>query len=181
VTEDIRLGYTENEGARLQGYITTFKAEWNNQVATVIHKWRLACLSLDLPGNDTLTKGTEVLYRQVWNEDNHSPGPAIQCLRNTLVPILLGKGANGQPIKAVIFVPLPGETWYVHWQLQTFHPGLKNFIYHSLMWHPKRDKLLNEFSCVNSPAALVLTPALDRTGLNLVTANDVVILQSSGC
>ena len=177
LTEDVRLSYTEEEGARLQEYITTFKAERNNQVAMVIHEWRLACLSMDLPGNDTLTEGTEVHYRREWNEDDHSPGPAIRWLGNTLVPILLGEGANGQPNEAVIFVPLPGQAWYVHWHLQTFHPGLKTFICHSLMSRPKRDELLNEFSSVNAPAALVLTPALGGTGLNLVAANHVVILQ----
>ena len=64
---------------------------------------------MDLPGNDTLTEGTKVHYRREWNEDDHSPGPAIRWLGNTLVPILLGEGANGQPNKAVIFVPLPGQ------------------------------------------------------------------------
>jgi hypothetical protein len=36
---------------------------------------------------------------------------------------------------------------------------------------------LKEFSSVNAPAALVLTPALGGTSLNLVAANHVVILQ----
>jgi hypothetical protein len=58
VTEVLHLSYTEDEGARLQDYINTFKAEQKHQVATVIHECRLACLPMDLPGNDTLTEGT---------------------------------------------------------------------------------------------------------------------------
>ena len=39
------------------------------------------------------------------------------------------------------------------------------------------DGLLQEFALVNRPAALILTPALGGTGLNLVAANHVIILQ----
>jgi hypothetical protein len=177
VTEDVRLSYTEEEGARLEEFITTLKDDKRGHVATVIHEWRLACLSMDLPGNDTLTNGADVQYRQEWDQDMHSPGPAIRWLRDTLVPILLGEGANGLPNKAVIFAPLPGQAWYVHWHLSTFHSGLKSFIYHAGIPRTKRDELLNEFSSADAPAALVLTPALGGTGLNLVAANHVVILQ----
>src|ERR1700709_2831873 len=177
VTEDVRLSYTEEEGARLKEFITTLKDDKRGHVATVIHEWRLACLSMDLPGNDTLTNGADVQYRQEWDQDTHSPGPAIRWLRDTLVPILLGEGANGLPNKADIFAPLPGPAWYVHWHLRTFRSGLKSFIYHAGIPRTKRDELLNEFSSADAPAALVLTPALGGTGLNLVAANHVLILQ----
>jgi hypothetical protein len=177
VTEDVRPRYTAAEGAWLKEFITNLKDDKSGHVATVIHKWRLASLSIDLPGNNNLTNGADVQYRHEWDQDTHLPGPTILWLRDTLFPILLGQGANGLPNKAVIFAPLPGQAWYVHWHLSTFHWGLKSFIYHARIPYKKRDALLNEFSSADALAALVLNPVLGGTGLNLVNTNQVVILQ----
>ena len=93
------------------------------------------------------------------------------------MPILLGKPANSSANKAVIFVPLPGQAWFIHWFLKQFFLALKSFIFHANIPCPKRDDVIQEFSTVHSPAALVLAPALGGTGLNLVEANHLVIMQ----
>ena len=58
-----------------------------------------------------------------------------------------------------------------------FFPALKSFISHADIPHPKRNNALQEFLTIDSPAALVLTPALGGTGLNLVAANHLIIMQ----
>jgi SNF2 family DNA or RNA helicase len=50
-------------------------------------------------------------------------------------------------------------------------------IYHWAMDRPACEQLLRDFADAEEPSALVLTPALGGTGLNLVAANHVVILQ----
>jgi non-specific serine/threonine protein kinase len=50
-------------------------------------------------------------------------------------------------------------------------------IYHSAMDLPAREQLLRAFADAEEPSALVLTPALGGSGLNLVAANHIVILQ----
>ena len=42
----------------------------------------------------------------------------------------------------------------------------------------RREEVIEEFTKIESPAALILTPALGGTGLNLVAANHVVIMQT---
>ena len=180
VFHDVRLRYTKMEGDRLQGYIKELKEKKHGHVATVIHEWRLACLSMDLPGGDIVAgPGGESHYRQSWDPENFHAGPAIRWLADELVPILLGEPANGSPNKVVIFLPLPGQVWFVYWYLQTFHTqaGLRPFIFHADLTREKRNEEINNFSTVDSPAALILTPTLGGTGLNLVAANHVVIMQ----
>ena len=64
VMHDIHLQYTRTEQDRLQDFITELREEKQGHVATVIHKWRLACLSMDLPGNDTVVgTGGDYHYR----------------------------------------------------------------------------------------------------------------------
>lgn len=177
VIHDVRLEYTELEANRLQAFVTELKEQRRGHVATVIHEYRLACLSMSLPGNDTVEGDGDFQYRQSWDPIEYHAGPAIRWLESTLVPILLGEPSNGAPNKAVIFTPLPGQSWFVFWFLKTFHQGLKPFIFHSGLPRPVRDQLIEEFSSTTSPAALVLTPAVGGTGLNLVSANHVVIMQ----
>jgi len=178
--EDVRLAYTEAELGQLNDYITKLKdrKNLNGHISTVIHEWRLACLSMSLPENDAFeTDDGALQYRQSWDRETYHQGPAIRWLRKKPVPILLGEPANGAPNKAVIFTPLPGQAWFVHWYLNTFHPGLKSFIYHSGMPIKDRNTLIEEFSGIESPATLTLTPTLGGTGLNLVAANHIVIMQ----
>ena len=93
------------------------------------------------------------------------------------MPILLGEPVDGMPIKAIIFTPLPGEVAFVNWYLKTFHRGLKTFLFYSGLTQEEHSVLIEEFSSIESPAVLVLTPALGATGLNLDAANHVLILQ----
>ena len=134
---------------------------------------------MSLASNDTQDVGEDrdYQYRQTWDRETVHEGPAIRWLRNKFVPILLVELANGSPNKAVIFSPLPGQAWFIHWFLKTFFPALKSFIFHADIPRPKCDDVIQEFSTVDSPAALVLTPALGGTGLNLVAANHLVIMQ----
>ena len=181
VIHDVRLRFTDAERDRLQRYIMELKKQRYGQVATIIHEWRLACISMDLPGNDTVDDGTEgeYHYRNSWDPQKYHAGPAIRWLAEVLVPILLGDPVDGSPNKAVIFSNLPGQTWFINWYLKTFHSqaGLRTFIFHSGRAGPQRNALIDEFSSVESPAVLVLTPTLGGTGLNLVAANHVVIFQ----
>lgn len=178
VMHDVRLNFTEMERNRLLLFLKNIKEEKKNKVATVIHEWRLACLTMDLPDNDTVEgAGGEYHYRQAWDPVQCQPGPALRWLSDHLVPILLGPGADGVHNKAAIFAPLPGQAWYIHWYLNTFHPGLKSFIFHADIPSAKRDDVIEAFSTEDAPSALVLTPALGGTGLNLVAANHIVIIQ----
>ena len=179
VIEDVRLAYTIDELVRFYSYITNLKAERSDHISTVIHEWRLACLSMSLAENDTVYRDGEdqYQYRQSWDCESYHAGPAIRWLKKKLVPILLGEPANGSPNTAVVFTPLPGQAWFVHWYLETFHSQLKSFIYHSGMSLPDRSNLIEKFPKIESPATLVLTSTLGGTGLNLVAANHIVIMQ----
>ena len=50
-------------------------------------------------------------------------------------------------------------------------------MYHAGVALRDRDRLLQEFASVDRPAALILTPALGGTGLNLVAVNHIIIQQ----
>ena len=179
VIHDIRLKYTKAELDRLRGFVGELKSERKGHVATVIHEFRLACFSMSLPGNDTVpvNDGDDYQFRNSWDRQTYHAGPVIRWLAKTLVPILVGEPTNGLPNKAVIFTPLPGQAWFVHWVLKTFHRQLRPFIFHADLSRPKRHELIEEFSGVDSPAARVLTPTLGGTGLNPVAANCIVNMQ----
>ena len=174
VIEDVRLTYTKAELERLNSYISKLKADKSDHVSTIVHEYRQACLSLSLAENDYSQEG---LLRQAWDRKNYHAGPAIRWLGKKFVPILLGEPADGLPNKAIIFTPLPGEASFVNWYLQSFHKELKSFLFHAGLTQQQRTTMIAEFSAVESPAALVITPPLGATGLNLVAANHVVILQ----
>jgi len=50
-------------------------------------------------------------------------------------------------------------------------------MYHSGVSSRERDRLQQEFASLDRPGALILTAALGGTGLNLVAANHVIIMQ----
>ena len=116
-------------------------------------------------------------YRQMCDRERFSGGPALRGLSGVFVPQLLGTPEGGVLNKVVIFAPLPGQASYVNWFLRTFHAGIHSILYHAGVASRDRDRLLQEFASVDRPAALILTPALGGTGLNLVAANHVIILQ----
>ena len=144
VINDVRLTYTETELEPINGYIADSKNNRKDHVATVIHEWRLACLSMSLSGNDTQDVGEDGdnQYRQTWDGETVHEGPAIRWLRNKFLPILLGEPANGSPNKVVIFSPLPGQAWFIHWFLKTFFPALKSFIFHADIPRPTRNDVI---------------------------------------
>ena len=76
-----------------------------------------------------------------------------------------------------MFAPLPGQASYVNWFLRTFHAGIHSILYHSGVPSRDCDRLLQEFTSVDRPAALILTPALGGTVVNLVVANYVIMMQ----
>ncbi|CUS10220.1 unnamed protein product [Tuber aestivum] len=179
---DIRLRYTPMEANAIDQWITDAKGNRWNAIQTVLHEWRLACLTMDLPDNDVSSEDSEtgdglVLHRQSWNRNDFHGGPAFRWLSEVFVPKLLGPSVGGVPNKAVILAPLPGQASYVHWFLRTFHAGIHPIVYHARVASRDRDRLLQEFASLDRPAALILTPALGGTGLNLVAANHVVIMQ----
>ena len=89
----------------------------------------------------------------------------------------LGTPKCGLLNKVVILALLPGQESYVNCFLQTFHAGIHSILFDGGVASRDRDKLLQEFASVNIPTALILTPALACTWLNLVAANHVIILQ----
>jgi len=103
--------------------------------------------------------------------------PCFFKLFNLFVPQVLGTPERGVPNKVVTFALLPCQASYVNWFLQIFHTGIHSILYHSGVPSRGLDRLLQEFASVDRPAALILTPALGGTGLNLVTANHVRIMQ----
>ena len=182
VQHDVRLQYTDAEASAMDDWIKNAKDDKWNAIQTVLHEWRLACLTMDLPDNDVSSDDSEtvdrgVKYRQSWDRDRFRGGPALRWLSDVFVPQLLGTPEGGVPNKVVIFAPLPGQASYVNWFLRTFHAGIHSILYHAGVASRDRDRLLQEFASVDRPAALILTPALGGTGLNLVAANHVIILQ----
>jgi len=179
VQHDVRLQYTNAEANVIDEWIQDARGDRWNAVQTVLHEWRLACLSMDLPDNDVSSDESvdgRVTYRQDWDSDNFHGGPALRWL-STFISRLCGSIEGGAPNKVVIFAPLPGQASYINWYLRTFHVNIHTILYHSGLVSRNRDALLQEFSTIHAPAALILTPALGGTGLNLVSANHVVIMQ----
>jgi len=180
VQHDVRLQYTHAESMAINYWIQDAKGDRWNAVQTVLHEWRLACLSMDLPDNDLSSEDSadgRVAYRQYWDRNNFCGGPAIRWLREVFIPLLCATPVGGAPNKVVIFAPLPGQASYINWFLGAFHGNVHTMLYHAGLVSRDRDSLLQEFSTVNRPAALILTPALGGTGLNLVAANHVIIVQ----
>jgi hypothetical protein len=182
VQHDVRLQYTDSEASAMDEWVEDAKGDKWNAIQTVLHEWRLASLTMDLPDNDVSSDDSEfadggVPHRQNWDRDKFRGGPALRWLSDVFVPQLLGTPEGGVPNKVVIFAPLPGQASYVNWFLRTFHAGIHSILYHSGVASRDRDRLLQEFASVDRPAALILTPALGGTGLNLVAANHVIIMQ----
>ena len=180
VQHDVRLQYTNAEANALDRWVENAKQDKWNAVQTVLHEWRLACMSMDLPDNDVNSEDSEdgrVTYRQEWDSNNFQGGPAIRWLAEVFIPQLCSSPEGGLPNKVVIFAPLPGQACYVNWYLRAFHPNIHSILYHSGISSGERDRLIQEFSSVDRPAALILTPTLGGTGLNLVAANHVIIMQ----
>src|SRR5437588_7245499 len=72
---------------------------------------------------------------------------------------------------------MPGQAWCVYWFLKTFHNCFSPFMFHADNSSKRGEEVIEEFTKIESPAALILTPALRGTELNLVAANHVVIMQ----
>ena len=137
---DVCLKYTDMAKDCLQSYIRGRKQEKSGHVATVIHEWRLAWLSMDLVGNNTVEGGElgQYHYRQTWDKENYHAGPAIRWLADELVPFLLGEPANAEPNKAVIFAPLLGQAWFTYWYLKTSTPRQAYGLLSSMQTSPDR-------------------------------------------
>jgi len=182
VQHEVRLEYTNNEATAMDSWIEDTKGDKWNAIQTVLHEWCLACLTMALPDDNISLDDSEsidaaVAYRQSWERNSFRGGPVFRWLSEVSVPKLLGTPEGGMPNKVVIFALLPGQASYVNWFLQTFHAGIHSILYHSGIPSRDHDWLLQEFASVDRSAALILTPALGGTGLNLVAANHVIIMQ----
>ena len=58
---------------------------------------------------------------------------------------------DNSPNKAVIFTPLPGQTWFVYWFLKTFHTGLSPFIFQANNSSKRPEEVIEEFTKIESP------------------------------
>ena len=115
----------------MDGWIEDAKSDKWNAIQTILHEWRLACLTMDLPDNDvisddssTVDRGLGVSYRQMWDHDRFRGRPALRWLSDVFVRQLLGAPEGGAPNKMVIFAPLPGQVSYVKWFRRTFHSDI---------------------------------------------------------
>ena len=90
---------------------------------------------------------------------------------------MLDTPEGGVPKKVVIFAPLPCQASYVNWFLRTFHAGIHSILYHAGVALRDQNRHLEEFALVDRPVALIISPALGGTRLNLVAANHVIVLQ----
>jgi hypothetical protein len=182
VQHDVRLQYTDSEASAMDEWVEDAKGDKWNAIQTVLHEWHLGSLTMDLPDNDPSSDDSEFADRGVPNRpncirDKFRGGPALRWLSDVFVPQLLGIPEGGVPNKVVIVAPLAGQASYVNWFLRTFQAGIHSILYHSGVASRERDKLVQEFASVDRPAALIFPPALCRTGLNLVAANHVIIMQ----
>jgi SNF2 family DNA or RNA helicase len=80
------------------------------------------------------------------------------------------------PAKVVLFCPLPDQAHLVAWWFQTHVSDVDCFLLKAKMSLEERVGLVNAFSAAG-PSILISTPALAGTGINLTTANHVVIMQ----
>ncbi|KAG0643367.1 hypothetical protein HOY80DRAFT_1033408 [Tuber brumale] len=159
---DVGLQYTTDEANATDQWIKDAKANKWNAIQTVLHKWRLACLTMDLPDNDVSSEDSKsgeaaVVHPQSWNCNDFRSGPTLRWLSEVFVLQLLGPPEGG-----------------------TVNSGSHTILYHARVASRDRDCLLKEFASVDRPATLILTPALSGTGLNLVGANHVIIMQGFG-
>jgi len=137
---------------------------------------------MDLPDNDISSDDSEsmdaaVPYGQSWECNSFHGGPVFRWLSDGFFLQSLGTPEGGVPKKVVIFALLPSQASYVNWFLRTSHAGIDSILYHSQVSSRDRDRLLQEFASVDRPVALILTPALGGTGLKLLAANHVIIMQ----
>ncbi|KAG0125069.1 hypothetical protein HOY82DRAFT_617162 [Tuber indicum] len=178
---DVLLQYIDVEASAIDSWIEEAEGDRWNAIQTILHEWCLACLTMDLLDNEVSLDDSEsvdvVSYRQNWDRNNSSAGPVFRWLSDVFVPPLLGTPEGGVPNTIVIVTPSPGLASYIDWFFRTVHAGVRPILYHSGVASRDRDRLLQEFTLVDRLAALILTPALAGTGLNLVVANHVVIMQ----
>ncbi|KAG0639555.1 hypothetical protein HOY80DRAFT_1044580 [Tuber brumale] len=105
-------------------------------------------------------------------------GPGSNSFQKGFIRQLLEPPEGGVPNKAIILASFPGQASYVNWFLRTVHSVIHSILYYARVVTRERDCLLQEVPSVNRLGALILTPALGGTGLNLVAANQVIIMQS---
>ena len=61
VQHDVRLQYTHAEASAMDDWIEDSRgAKWN-AIQTVLHEWRLGCLTMDLPDNDVSSDNPETM------------------------------------------------------------------------------------------------------------------------
>ncbi|KAG0638241.1 hypothetical protein HOY80DRAFT_1079619 [Tuber brumale] len=179
VQHDVRLEYTTDEANAIDQWITEAKGNKGNAIQTVLHEWRLPCITMDLPDNDVSSGDSEsgeatVVHRQFWNRNDFRSGPTLRWLSQVFIPQLFGPPEGGVPNKDVIFAPLPGQASYINWFTRTIHSGIHTILYHSRAASRDRDHLLQAFALVDRQVVLIFTPALGGTGLSLVATNYVI-------
>ncbi|KAG0133818.1 hypothetical protein HOY82DRAFT_537865 [Tuber indicum] len=115
---DVRLQYTDVEASPIDSWIAEAKGDRWNAIQTVLHEWRLACLTMDFPDNDLSTDDSEsvdgVPCRQNWDRNNSRGGPVFRWLSDDFIPQLCGTPEGGVPNRVVIFTWLPGQASYVN-------------------------------------------------------------------
>ena len=79
--------------------------------------------------------------------------------------------------KAVLFCPLPGQTYLVDWWFWEYSLEVRSFLLSAINNTQERTDIINKFSNVHKPAVLIMTPAIGGTGLNLTAVDHVVIMQ----
>jgi len=65
VQHGVRLQYIDNEATAMDGWIEDTKGDNWNAIQTVLHEWRLACHTMDLPDNDISSDDSESMDEAV--------------------------------------------------------------------------------------------------------------------
>ena len=173
------LAFTAAETKWLAEWVLKTKKAETDRFLSAIHSWRLACFSSDLAvsGDIYVNPEGKTKHRAVWDGPTFCGGPIFRWLSTTFMPILKTPVKGGPPNKAVIFAPLPGQTYLLVWWLRAFYPEVEAYHFLSLLSQKERQTTIDQFDATKKPSVLILTPAVGGTGLNLVAANHVVILQ----
>ena len=195
IVHQVTLEWTPEEQEHLAAVVKRLKeqalTDLRGGVARRVHHWQLACFSFPL--EEEGDRHGDNKWREEWDAANFVEGPVFRWLRDFMgdlmtrsatIPLLDDRQQHSSnpipsplPQKAVIFCPLPGQVRHVQWWLRQNFGQVHVVPMLSEDSADDRTELMNEFQSLGRCAVFLTTTKVGGTGLNLITANDAVILQ----
>jgi hypothetical protein len=80
IQHDVRLQYTDAEADTIDKWIVDAKGDKWNAIQTVLHEWRLACLTMDLPDNDVSSEDSDSMGSPIAKTGTATTSAAAPCL-----------------------------------------------------------------------------------------------------